>query len=86
MKRREMAKSKTTGKTVARKAASKKTSTKAVAKAPVKKKTAKKDSGVKAGNKYVCGECGLAVTIDTESGIAEILHLICCEEPMKEKR
>lgn len=76
---------------VSKKAVTKKTTTKTVAKktAPKKtvaKKTVKKTAGIKAGNRYTCGVCGLAVTVDTACGCAEAAHLICCERPMKEKR
>lgn len=90
MKGKDMAKAKTTGKTVSKKTASKTAPKKAVTKKPaakktVAKKTVKKAAGVKAGSKYVCGVCGLAVTVDTACGCATT-HLVCCETPMKAKR
>jgi hypothetical protein len=71
-----MAMAKKSGKTAAKK--------KVVKTSP--KKTAKKTSGVKEGNRYVCGVCGLAVTVDTACGCAEEAHLICCEKPMRKKK
>ncbi len=76
MKGKDMAKAKTSEKTVA-----KKTAKKAVA-----KKTVKKTAGMKEGSRYVCGVCGLAVTVDTACGCAETTHLVCCERPMRMKR
>ena len=49
-----------------------------------KKKTAK--SRAKKGAGYVCGVCGLSVTIDEGCGCAEAHPLICCMKPMKKKR
>jgi hypothetical protein len=91
MKGRDMAKTKTTGKTATKKAASKTAAKKATAKKTTAKKTAarkpaKKAAGMTEGSRYVCGVCGLAVTVDTACGCAETSHLICCEKPMKMKR
>jgi hypothetical protein len=79
---KDMAKARTTVKTGTGKAAPKK----AAAKKTVAKKTARKAAGMKEGSRYVCGVCGLAVTVDTACGCAETSHLICCEKPMKMKR
>jgi hypothetical protein len=68
------------------KAAAKKKVVKTSPKRTAAKKTAKKSVGVKAGSKYVCGVCGLAVTVDTACGCAEETHLICCEKPMRKKK
>ncbi len=81
MKGRDMAKAKTSKKPV-----TKKTAKKAVAKKTTAKKTVKKTAGMKEGNRYVCGVCGLAVTVDTACGCAETTHLVCCERPMRMKR
>jgi len=54
----------------------------AVKKAPVKKAPAK---GTKKGDSYVCGVCGLAVTVDEACGCAEVCDIICCGKPMKAK-
>ncbi|MCL5022596.1 MAG: hypothetical protein M1497_04375 [Nitrospirae bacterium] len=64
----------------------KKTAKKAAVKTASRKTAVKKTAGVKEGSKYVCGVCGLAVTVDTACGCAETAHLICCEKPMKVKR
>lgn len=77
----DMATAKRSGKT-----AVKKTAVKTAAKKTAAKKTAKKSAGMKKGSKYVCGVCGLGITIDTACGCAETAHLICCEKPMKAKR
>lgn len=52
-------------------------------KAPVKKSTAAKVTG---GDSFVCGVCGLAVTVDEECGCVEVCDIICCGRPMKEKK
>lgn len=58
--------------------------------APVKKATAKKAAVSKkeslAGKSYVCGVCGLAVTVDEDCGCVEECDIICCGEQMKPKR
>jgi len=48
-------------------------------KAPAKKKVAK-------GESYVCGVCGLAVTIDEVCGCVDACDIICCDKPMKERK
>jgi len=59
----------------------------AVKKAPAKKAPARKVAakGTKKGDSYVCGVCGLAVTVDTACGCAEVCDIICCGKPMKAK-
>jgi len=56
--------------------------------APVKAKSApakaKKTSAK--GKSYVCGVCGLAVTIDTECNCVETCDIICCGQQMEEKK
>jgi hypothetical protein len=55
----------------------------------VAKKTAKKAVArgkTKEGEAYVCGVCGLAVTVDEECGCVDTCDIICCEKPMKKKR
>jgi hypothetical protein len=55
----------------------------------VAKKTAKKAVArgrTKEGDAYVCGVCGLAVTVDEECGCVDTCDIICCETPMKRKR
>ncbi len=49
-----------------------------------KKKVAKK--GVKKGDAYQCGVCGLVVTVDEVCGCVDACDIICCEKPMKRKR
>ncbi|MDA8241250.1 MAG: hypothetical protein M0Z67_12890 [Nitrospiraceae bacterium] len=81
-----MVKSKTTAKTGTRKAAGTTAAKKTKAKKTVARKPAKKAAGMKEGSSYVCGVCGLAVTVDTACGCAETAHLICCGKPMTTKR
>jgi hypothetical protein len=54
----------------------------------VKKKEAKKVAkrGVKKGDVYKCGVCGLAVTVDEVCGCVDTCDIICCEKPMKSKK
>jgi hypothetical protein len=68
--------------------ATKKTATK-TKKTPVKKtaaKSVKNTKGVKKGDKYVCGVCGLAVSVDKVCGCIETCDLICCGREMKAKK
>ena len=68
--------------------ATKKTATK-TKKTPAKKtaaKSVKKTKGVKKGDKYVCGVCGLAVSVDKVCGCIETCDLICCGREMKAKK
>jgi hypothetical protein len=61
----------------------------AVKKAVAKKATAKKPSArdkSRVGNKYQCGVCGMAVTVDEDCGCTEAHDIICCRTPMKKKR
>ncbi|HYB21403.1 MAG TPA: hypothetical protein VEH09_10745 [Thermodesulfobacteriota bacterium] len=59
---------------------------KAIAKkAPATKKAAARGR-TKAGDNYVCGVCGLAITVDEDCGCEEACDIICCSEPMKRRR
>ncbi len=61
----------------------------AVKKAVVKKKPVKKAMAkgkTKAGDAYLCGVCGLAVTVDEACGCVDTCDIICCEQPMKKRR
>ncbi|MGQ9645132.1 MAG: hypothetical protein ACUVWO_01165 [Thermodesulfobacteriota bacterium] len=55
----------------------------------VQKKVVKKGSktaakkGVKKGDVYKCGVCGLAVTVDEACGCVDMCDIICCEKQMK---
>jgi 5-methylcytosine-specific restriction endonuclease McrA len=42
--------------------------------------------GVKKGDVYKCGVCGLAVTVDEVCGCVDYCDIICCEKPMKPKK
>lgn len=52
------------------------------------KKVAKKVSkkGVKKGDTYKCGVCGLAVSVDEVCGCIDVCDIICCEKQMKPKK
>jgi hypothetical protein len=56
------------------------------------KKATKKGSkavakkGVKKGDVYKCGVCGLAVRVDEVCGCVDMCDIICCEKPMKAKK
>ncbi|MDA8079091.1 MAG: hypothetical protein M0Z79_09160 [Nitrospiraceae bacterium] len=68
-------------KAAAKKTTARKTTTKKTA---VKKTTARKTAGMK-GSGYVCGVCGLAVTVDRTCGCVDTCDIICCGRQMKEK-
>jgi len=55
-----------------------------VAQKKVAKKVSKK--GVKKGDVYQCGVCGLAVTVDEVCGCVDVCDIICCEKQMKPKK
>jgi hypothetical protein len=54
----------------------------------VQKKAVKKVSqkGVKKGDVYQCGVCGLAVTVDEVCGCVDACDIVCCEKQMKPKK
>jgi hypothetical protein len=57
--------------------------------ATAKKATARKTTTKKAvakGDSYVCGVCGLAVTVDEVCGCVGVCDIICCGKPMKPKK
>jgi hypothetical protein len=54
-----------------------------VKKGAVKKVTKK---GLKKGDVYKCGVCGLAVTVDEVCGCEDFCDIICCEKQMKPKK
>lgn len=61
----------------------------AVKKAMVKKASVKKTVArgkTKISDSYVCGVCGLALTVNEDCGCTEACDIICCSEPMKMKR
>ena len=35
---------------------------------------------------YVCGGCGFSLVVDEECGCVESHEILCCGEPMKEKK
>lgn len=57
----------------------KSTPVKATARSTAKKKVAR-------GDAYVCGVCGLAVTVDEECGCVDVCDIICCGQPMKARK
>jgi hypothetical protein len=50
------------------------------------KKAAKKTSKTKKGSRYVCGVCGIAVTVDNVCGCIDACDIICCGQEMKPKK
>ena len=38
------------------------------------------------GDSYVCEVCGLSLIVDEECGCADVHEILCCGQPMKEKR
>ena len=49
------------------------------------KKKARKTTRSKKGGSYVCGVCGLAVTVDNVCGCVDTCDIICCGNQMKPK-
>lgn len=49
----------------------------------VKKKSPNKQKELKAGSRYECGVCGLALSVDTACGCTDFCDIICCGEQMK---
>lgn len=49
----------------------------------VKKVSPKKQKDLKAGSRYECGACGLAITVDEVCGCTDFCDIICCGEQMK---
>ncbi|MDD5038345.1 MAG: hypothetical protein PHN78_03415 [Dehalococcoidales bacterium] len=47
----------------------------------VEKKAAKKK--VAKGDSYVCGECGLLISVDEDCDCVDVCDIVCCGEPMK---
>ncbi len=41
---------------------------------------------VSKGDSYTCEACGLSVVVDEECGCAEVHEILCCGQPMKEKK
>jgi len=39
--------------------------------------------GVKKGDVYKCGVCGLAVRVDEVCGCVDMCDILCCEKQMK---
>lgn len=51
-------------------------------KTPVK---STKKTGTTKGDSYVCGVCGLGVTVDEACGCTDICDIVCCGHPMVKK-
>jgi hypothetical protein len=47
------------------------------------RKSPKKQKALKAGSRYQCSVCGLAVTVDEVCGCVDYCDIICCGEQMK---
>jgi hypothetical protein len=52
---------------------------------PARKTTATRRSVAK-GDVYECQVCGLSVVVDEACDCAEVHEIICCSQPMKEKK
>lgn len=52
--------------------------------APAKKTPAKKK--VTKGSSYACDVCGIVVSVDEVCGCVDTCDIVCCGEPMKEKK
>lgn len=52
--------------------------------APAKKATTKKK--VTKGASYTCDVCGIVVSVDEVCGCVDVCDIVCCGEPMKEKK
>lgn len=52
--------------------------------APVKKTPTKKK--VTKGASYSCDVCGIVVSVDEICGCVDTCDIVCCGEPMKEKK
>jgi hypothetical protein len=76
-----MAKVKAPAKTAVKSATKKAPAKKALAKRATKKSPAKRNASK--GDSYVCGVCGLAVTVDEACGCADVCEIMCCSKPMK---
>jgi rubrerythrin len=50
-----------------------------------KQKAEKKGKGMKKGDKWVCSQCGLVVTVDETCGCVETCDIMCCGKAMKQK-
>lgn len=42
--------------------------------------------GVRKGNRFGCGVCGMVVSVDETCGCVDTCDIICCDEPMKAKK
>ncbi len=51
----------------------------------ITKKNEEKKTGTTKGSKYVCGECGMVVTVDEVCGCVDVCDLICCGKQMETK-
>ncbi len=78
-----MAKAKTPAKTTARSAEKKAPAKKTLGKSAAKKSPSKRNPAK--GDSYVCGLCGLAVTVDEACGCVDVCSITCCGKPMKKK-
>ncbi len=68
-----------------KKTAAKETTKKKTVKKTTAKKTTAKKTAAKKGSGYVCGVCGLAVTVDRTCGCVDTCDIICCGRQMKKK-
>jgi len=52
---------------------------------PAKKETITKKKVAK-GDAYECGVCGMSIIVDEPCGCEDTCDIMCCGEPMKEKK
>jgi len=52
---------------------------------PAKKETITKKKVAK-GDAYECGVCGMSIVVDEPCGCEDTCDIMCCGEPMKEKK
>jgi len=50
------------------------------------KKVTSTKKKVSKGESYVCEVCGLAVTVDEACGCVDMCDIVCCGQPMKERK
>ena len=70
-------------KKVAKAAKARKASVSTRTKKAAKKNSPKKQKELKAGARYECDVCGLAMTVENSCGCSDFCDVICCGEQMK---
>jgi hypothetical protein len=57
-----------------------------VKKAATAKSATPRKKAAARGDSYVCDVCGLSLIVDEECGCVEAHEILCCGEPMKQKK